>query len=209
MKYPHAYSGVKKLFISEILNTISAGLMFAAVLMVLLDGKTKLPDIDTAQFWGLATLVLLSSAVGIAAFVIQFIGLNQARKDERLFKKAMYFVIICGICTVAMMFTTGAFGKITATVDEVSTLLMNVYVITAVYSIAFQAGDAAMQKRAKLGMLFVSIPFFVAFCLQFAIVYLPDIAEILTVIGAALDFVGYVVFMIYLGIEKKALAKMA
>ena len=53
MKYPHAYSGVKKLFISEILNIISAGLMFVAVLMVLLDRKIKLPDIDTAQFWGL------------------------------------------------------------------------------------------------------------------------------------------------------------
>ena len=50
MKYPHAYSGVKKLFISEILNIISAGLMFVAVLMVLLDGKIKLPDIMIFRF---------------------------------------------------------------------------------------------------------------------------------------------------------------
>jgi FHS family L-fucose permease-like MFS transporter len=77
--------------------------MFVAVLMVLLDGKIKLPDIDTAQFWGLATLVLLSSAVGIAAFVIQFIGLNQARKDEWYFNKALYFVVICAVCTVVCM----------------------------------------------------------------------------------------------------------
>lgn len=209
MKVPNAYAGVKKLFASEVLNIISTVFLFmTSVFAVFVSDKVS-PEHHAAGYFTLLGLTAVSVATAVIAFVMQLVALNQARKDERLFKKAMYFVIICGICTVAMMFTTGAFGKITATVDEVSTLLMNVYVITAVYSIAFQAGDAAMQKRAKLGMLFVSIPFFVAFCLQFAIVYLPDIAEILTVIGAALDFVGYVVFMIYLGIEKKALAKMA
>lgn len=207
MKYPHAYSGVKKLFISEILNIISAGLMFVAVLMVLLDGKIKLPDIDTAQFWGLATLVLLSSAVGIAAFVIQFIGLNQARKDEWYFNKALYFVVICAVCTVGMTLTAGTVNSIFAAIDEVFTLLINIYAILAIFTLAEYLKDLHIQRTGKVMIVVITVLFGIALIFQIAAGFVPRRAELLGAVKAGFEFVGYIVCMVYFGMAKKMLGK--
>lgn len=207
MKYPNAYSGVKKLFFSEILNIISAGLMLAAILLVLFDGKTKLPDIDTAQFWGLASFVILSAAVGIAAFIIQIVGINRARKDEWYFNKALYFVIICTVCTVVMTLTAGTVNSIFAAIDEVFTLLINIYSILAIFTLAEYLGDARVQKSGKIMIVVITVLFGIALGLQIAAGFVPRKAELLVAIKSGFEFFGYIVCMVYFGMAKNMLGK--
>lgn len=207
MKYPNAYSGVKKLFFSEILNIISAGLMFVAIMLLMLDGKSKLPDSDSAQFWGLAAFVLLSSAVGIAAFVIQLIGLNQARKDEWYFNKALYFVIICAVCTVGMTLTAGTVNSIFAAIDEVFTLLINIYAILAIFTLAEYLKDIHIQRTGKIMIVVITVLFGIALIFQIAAGFVPRKAELLVAIKSAFEFVGYIVCMVYFGMSKNMLGK--
>lgn len=207
MKYPNAYSGVKKLFTSEILNIISAVLMFVAVLLALLDGKSKLPDVDSAQFWSLAAFVLLSAATGIAAFIIQIIGLNQARRDEWYFNKALYFVIICMVCTLVMTFTAGTVNSIFAAVDEVFTLLVNIYAILAIFTLAEYLKDTVIQKTGKIMIVVITVLFGIALILQIAAGFVPRKAEILEVIKSGFEVLGYIVCMVYFGMSKKMLGQ--
>lgn len=207
MKYPNAYSGVKKLFTSEILNIISAVLMFVAVLLALLDGKSKLPDVDSAQFWSLAAFVLLSAATGIVAFIIQIIGLNQARRDEWYFNKALYFVIICMVCTLVMTFTAGTVNSIFAAVDEVFTLLVNIYAILAIFTLAEYLKDTVIQKTGKIMIVVITVLFGIALILQIAAGFVPRKAEILGVIKSGFEVLGYIACMVYFGMSKKMLGQ--
>ena len=207
MKYPNAYSGVKKLFVSEILNIISAVLMFAGIMVALLDGRSSLPDIDTVHFWSLASLVLLSAAVGIIAFIIQLIGLNQARKDEWYFNKALYFVIICTVCTVGMTLTAGTVNSIFAAIDEVFTLLVNIYIILAIFTLAEYLKDVYIQKTGKVVIPVITVLFGAALILQIVAGFVPRKAELLVVIKSGFEVLGYTVCMVYFGMAKKMLGK--
>ena len=206
MKFPNAFSGVKKLFLAELFNIISATIMFVSAVFALFVTDDASPDNHAAGFFALIALSFVSVVFGIVAFVLQIVGANQARRDERMFKKAIYFVIICVICTLAMAFGSGMFNKISAGIDEVSTLLIHVYVIMGIFGIADQLENTAMQSRGKLTLLLITAAFAVAFVLQLVGAFMPEIAEPLSIVSAVIEFVSYIILLIYLGAAKKMFA---
>ena len=210
MKYPNAYAGVKKLFASQILHILSTVFFFASSMIWVFDTEgASGEDIDLI-FWASMGLMIAGVVLSVIGFFLQLVGLNRARRDERLFKKAMYFVIICAVCTVSLLFGSGMFGKIMAGIDEVSTLLIFVYIFIAVFNLADQLGDMGMQKKGKWALLLVTVMFGAAFVLQIVMAFIPDLVEIvenLAVLGNILEFVGYIVALLYIGAAKKMLAK--
>ena len=201
----NAYSGVSKVFASEILNILSTLVMFAATLYaVTLSDDIKI-DTNPVQVFTLFGLTVASSLFGIIAFIVQLVGLNQARRDEKLFKKAMYFVGICALCTIALTFSRGMFGRICAGIDEISTLLIHVFIIIGIFAIADRLENTSMQKSGKIILLFVSIMFIAAFFLQIASSIAPEYLENFAFVSTILEFAGYVLGTVYVGMAKKML----
>lgn len=210
MKYPNAYAGIKKVFASQILHILSTLFSFASSMILVFDKEAASWEDFNPFFWASMGLMTAGVVLSVVAFILQLVGLNRARRDERLFKKAMYFVIICAVCTVSLLFGSGMFGKIMAGIDEVSTLLIFVYIFIAVFNLADQLGDMGMQKKGKLALLLVTVMFGVAFVLQIVMAFIPDLVEVvenLAVLGTILEFIGYIVALLYIGAAKKMLAK--
>ncbi|MBR1481897.1 MAG: hypothetical protein IJ598_02895 [Ruminococcus sp.] len=208
MKYPKAYSGIKKVFASEILNIISTVIVFLTSVFSVYVRDDVTFENDPAGFFALLGLTGGSVLFALIAFILQLVGFNQARKEERLFKKCIYFVIICAVCTVAMMFTGGMFNKICAGIDEVSTLLVNVYLIMGIYTLAENLENPSMQKRGKVVLLIVTILFGSALALQIVMAFMPEFAENLNVVNAIIEFVGYIICLVYVGMGVRMLSKL-
>lgn len=212
MRFPNAYTGVKKVFTAQILSLISTVFFFAeAAIALFITEEISLDENETAFFVILA-MTVTGTVLAIISFVVQLVGLNQARRDERLFKKAMYFVIICAICTVAILFGGGMFGRIAAGIDEVSTLLIFVYIFISIYTLAEQLGNVGMQKMGKLALLIVTVVFGSALLIQITVAFIPymeDMVETLSFVSVILEFVGYITALIYIGMAKKMLSKAA
>ena len=206
MKYPNAYAGTNKLYKSELLNIISTVLMLAALVFALFTGEDSPSDDMSVFFLAFTVLSIISGVIGIIAFILQFVGINQARKDEPLFKNAIYFIVICFICTLALTVSNGMFGRICAGIDEVSTLLINVYVIIGIYNLADLLNHQAVQRRGKLTLLLMTIFFGITFVLHLVRAFIPEIADNLGVIGTLLELAGYIISLMYLGKARKMLA---
>ncbi len=210
MIFPNAKAGVKKLFAAQLLNLISTLFFLAgAMLTVFVTGELS-PEKNETAFFIFLGLLAAGTVLSVIGFIIQIIGLNQARRDERLFKKAIYFVIVCAVCTVALMFGNGMFAKIFSGIDEVSTLLIYVYIFLGIYTLAESLGDAFMQKGGKLVLLIVTVMFASALLMQIVAAFIPyreTIVENLDVLTYLVEFIGYITALIYIGMANRMLSK--
>ena len=209
MIFPNAYTGVKKLFASQILHILSTVFFFVSAVWL---AASPEPESDAFDYvaWITIGTSLAGVVMGVIAFLLQLVGLNQARRDERLFKKAMYFVIVCASCTIALLFGRGMFSRIASGVDEISTLLIYVYIFISVFNLAEQLGNTTVQKRGKLALLFVTVLFGAAFLINIFVAFIPeqvDIVENLSVISTICEFIGYIVALLYIGTARRMLVK--
>lgn len=208
MRFPNASKGVKKLFVSELFNIISTILVFAvAVFSTQVSDNVSLENGDNEAYI-LIGFFAASTFFSVIAFIVQLVGLNQARRDEKLFKKAMYFVLICGVSTIVLSFSGyGMFGRIFAGIDEISTLLVNVYIIISIHGLADQLGNKRIQTHGKVTLLIVTIMFAVTFFFQLAMAIAPEITENLSVVNSMIEFVGYFVILVFLFSSARMFAK--
>lgn len=209
MIFPNAYTGVKKLFASQILHILSTVFFFVSAVWLAASPEPEGDALDYVAWITIGTS-LAGVVMGVIAFLLQLVGLNQARRDERLFKKAMYFVIVCAACTIALLFGRGMFSRIASGVDEISTLLIYVYIFISVFNLAEQLGNTSVQKRGKLALLFVTVLFGAAFLINIFVAFIPeqvDIVENLSVISTICEFIGYIVALLYIGTARRMLAK--
>ena len=204
MKYSNAYSGVKKFFVSEVLNVIASVIYLAETLFYLLVGS-KSVSADTAIFT--FSLMFIGGIVGLIAFILQIAGLSQARKDEPLFKTAFTFVIVGIICTVIATVTAGTFSNIFSGANEVVTLLVSVYLILGVYSLALKFDDKAVQRSGKLTTIVASAVFAIAVAAEIIGIFTPAVNNVFDTVCAALNLFGYAVFLTYLARAKKMFVK--
>lgn len=205
MTFPKAYAGVKKLYTSEFLNILSTVIAFVAYVLAFYLPDNATFDTDPGLFTFMVILAI-STVISVIAFIMQVIGLNQARKEEKMFRNAMAFVIVCAICTLLSLFFVGTFGNVAACIDVGATLLVNVYVITGVYVIAYQWQNNAMMLRCKVMMAPIVTVFALALLARVIASAFPEIDHPLSIAQSVLEFIGYIVFLVFLGFSKKMLA---
>ena len=108
MKYPNAAKGIKKIFVAEILSIVAAVLLLAIVIMMAtsnvdtsMSGEAVTQALETAKVG--APFAILSIAMMVfmlASYVLNFIGIATASKDEAGFKRARWMLLVslaCGI----------------------------------------------------------------------------------------------------------------
>ena len=108
MKYPNAFSGVKKLHIAAILDAITTILLIVAgvAAFALYFASNNGSDAATIDAFGITTLAtgLPAALLAIVASILNFIGLFQASKDEPKFKIAFYLSIATLVVSIASGF---------------------------------------------------------------------------------------------------------
>lgn len=163
MKFPNAYDGIKKLFAAEILEIISVitGVVAGvAGLFAYGADQTSHPDVAEnaamiAVIFGIITGVLL-----IAASIINFIGLNNAAKDEPEFKNAVMAVIVSIVLSVVGVILPESAKAITAVLDTATTAI-SVYVsytvVKGICNLAERLNDKALVEEGKKIITYIVI----------------------------------------------------
>ncbi|MER2080311.1 MAG: hypothetical protein ABS876_02160 [Ruminococcus sp.] len=203
MRFPNGHKGVKKLFASEILNIAATLLFFATAVISIINSKKSSDDrYLTAVF----VLLLFAGIVAIVSFLLQIIGINQARKDGRYFGTALIFLFAGIPADIVASVTQGTFRNIFSSINEVLTLLVTVYIILGIYDLAEKLENKNLMLHGKV-VLFLSASVFAAAVLFRTVpVFVPRTESLFNLIVAVMEFIGYLVFLIYLGRARKMLS---
>ena len=203
MRFPNGHKGVKKLFASEILNIAATLLFFATAVISIINSKKSSDDrYLTAVF----VLLLFAGIVAIVSFLLQIIGINQARKDGRYFGTALIFLFAGIPADIVAPMTEGTFRNIFSSINEVLTLLVTVYIILGIYDLAEKLENKNLMLHGKV-VLFLSASVFAAAVLFRTVpVFVPRTESLFNLIVAVMEFIGYLVFLIYLGRARKMLS---
>ena len=155
MRFPNGHKGVKKLFASEILNIAATLLFFATAVISIINSKKSSDDrYLTAVF----VLLLFAGIVAIVSFLLQIIGINQARKDGRYFGTALIFLFAGIPADIVASVTQGTFRNIFSSINEVLTLLVTVYIILGIYDLAEKLENKNLMLHGKV-VLFLRVRF--------------------------------------------------
>ena len=206
MRFPKGYAGVKKLFASEILNIISTLLSFVTSIIIIIFSK-KISNPNYLPF-----VVIPMMAVGLTAliaFIMQLVGLNQARKDDLYFRTAFIFVFVGVAASIVSFLTGGTFGNIFESISAVASLIVSVYTILGIYDFADEMGNTNVMLHGKIALFVGATSFAVSVIFHIIPVFIPRIEYIFDLFSSVLEFAAYFVFLIYLGRAKNMLSEKA
>ena len=199
MRYPHAHSGVKKLFICELIAIIASTLAVVGSILAAIGLKK-----DALLLTG-GSLLLASGIALVVVFILQLVGLHQAGKDETQIKYAFYLTIlgiVLGVVSAILGSLTKSKGieiaqAFVEAAETVATLLASYYVLAGIASLANKLGDKAMAKRGKALANWVIIFFLVSTVFDlFGVILKTYPAEWLTVVAVILAIVAEIAKLI-------------
>ncbi len=211
MKFPNAYSGVKKLYTAEILALIGVvALLIAAFAALVMVGAAEAEEagIGAASLGAAAVFGLIGGVLAIIAFILQIIGLNAGGKDEPLFKTALSFAVAGIVVQALASFVPSEIVQdIANTFVPLAQVLLIYYVISAIRSLAEKLGNSELVEKAKGVVTVVFVTFAVQILAKVLgqFVLTGKIGGIVEIVGYVLEIVQFIVYLSYLSKAKKML----
>ena len=214
MRFPNAYKGVSKLFLAEILMLIGSvvGIIAAILLLAAYSSDPNGLVEGAVATMGVSSIVMVvSSVLAVIGFVLNIVGLVQAKKDDNGFKFALIFALICIALSIVSTILANVNPNVAGWMEFVVTifeLAVFEYVVLGIMSLANQLGDQGMASfGAKVRML-ISILYIVLLIIRlFSNINVTFAGVVGVVVGAILELVVYIGYLIYLAKAKKMLAK--
>ena len=213
MRFPNAYKGVSKLFLAEILMLIGSvvGIIAAILLLAAYSSDPNGLVEGAVATMGVSSIVMVASSVlAVIGFVLNIVGLVQAKKDDDGFKLALIFALICIALSIVSSILANVNPNFAGWMEFVVTifeLCVFEYVVVGVMSLANQLGDQGMVSfGAKVRML-ISILYIVLLIIRLFGNINVTFAGVVGIVGAILELVVYIGYLIYLAKAKKMLAK--
>ncbi len=211
MKFPNAYSGVKKLYTAEILALIGVvALLIAAFAALVMVGAAEAEEagIGAASLGAAAVFGLIGGVLAIIAFILQIIGLNAGGKDEPLFKTALSFAVAGIVVQALASFVPSEIVQdIANTFVPLAQVMLIYYVISAIRSLAEKLGNSELVEKAKgvVTVVFVTFGVQVLAKVLGQFVLTGKIGGIVEIVGYVLEIVQFIVYLSYLSKAKKML----
>ena len=205
MQFPNALSGVKKIFLAEIISLAATALGLVVSAIFAAENST----VNEA----IAILSIAVMVVSLIAFIIKLIGLNEARKDEVGFSKA-FFIVFAGIIVsvIGSFFAEGSLGgDLFKTLGNICEFLITFFIIGGIMNLAEKLNDAEMIAKGKKILAMVITAWAIAIVAGLVGTLLGGsdtalaIAGVLIIISAVVEVVAYVIYLIYLAKAKKML----
>lgn len=213
MKLPNAASGVKKIFIAEILQLIAVllitvGLVIsgAAVVAAVSSGKAT-AGMGGALTGGMA-MILGASILPIIGFILNLVGLKQAAKDEPDYmNKAFWCIIITVILTIIAGIMQGVGWKGGAAVfDVISSICEALAIIFCIMGVSEVTQNISRQDVADLGPKVIVIAAIAMFISIIASIVGHAIGGVAVTIASVLMIVAYIVYIVFLAKASSALS---
>lgn len=204
MKFPHAYKGVKLIFVAEIIAIVVSVLALISSIFVSIGSAAAAS----------ATLILVSGIVGIVVFVIQLVGLFQGARESREFRIALWITligIIASLVSAILQSIEATKGlspilfAVLTTVAAVADLLVVIFVLFGISTLAESLGNGEMSERGRRLAMYVIVIYIISlifgFIPGFSVYVNPGVRllfSIFAITSAVLEIVIYVLTLIYL-----------
>ena len=217
MRFPNAFSGVKKIWLAELLMLLAA--VVGIVLIVVVATNSTLVGeqdiiINESAKTPISILGIFSAVIALVAFVLNLIGLIIARKDDGAFKIALLVTVLGIIASAisAIWSNNAGLVKWLDTALTIFSMLASYYVLTGIANLAEQIPDAAtkslaLKSRTLVEGTFCATAIFKLIINIFKIQDGSTIYTILSIVALVLELVSYILYLRALSKGKKMLAK--
>jgi hypothetical protein len=217
MRFPNAFRGVKKIWLAELLMLLAA--IVGIVLIVVIAANSSLVGEEVivnedAVKTPAAILGIGTALIALVAFVLNLLGLINARKDDSAFSIALLVTLLGIVASVISSIWSGNQGlvKWMDTVLTICSMFASYYVLTGIANLAEQFPDEATKALALKSRTLVEGTFCATaiFKLIISIFKIQDgstIYTILSIVALVLELVSYVLYLRALSKGKKMLAK--
>ena len=207
MNFPNAHKGVKKIFTAEIIAIFAAILLLCGAVTTLV--LSKMESIPEATVPAVAALLTLLCGLGLAAasFILNLVGILQAKKDENNFYYAFVFVIIPIITSVfAAIFSKNSYVQsISDGVRNICEVIVMIMIIGGIRELANKLGRQDMVNSANRAYRIITAVYvllIIARVIEVVFDFLPMMvtaAGILSIIAGVLNIVAHVYYFVFLG----------
>ena len=217
MRFPNAFRGVKKIWLAELLMLLAA--IVGIVLIVVIAANSSLVGEEVivnedAVKTPAAILGIGTALIALVAFVLNLLGLINARKDDSAFSIALFVTLLGIVASVISSIWSGNQGlvKWMDTVLTICSLFASYYVLTGIANLAEQFPDPktkalALKSRTLLEGTFCATAIFKLIINIFKIQDGSTIYTILSIVALVLELVSYILYLRALSKGKKMLAK--
>ena len=218
MKFPNAFSGVKKIFVAEILSIIAAVLVLIFGIVGLSSvaagasaaaaqseaGITgALVGFGFAAFFGIASGIVL-----IIAYILQLVGVINGMKDEPAFKTSLIFIIVALACSIISSVASGnaTVSSIFSVIQNIAQLCVTLFIIQGIRNLADKLGNTAVSDKGRKIYMLIAIIFGISILANIIALFAPAIASILSIVASVISIVQIIIFLTFLSNAKKMLA---
>lgn len=218
MKYPNALNGLKKIYSAEILNLIVGILMLVMSVFGLMAFDESLPKEQAEQYVLITGILLTASFIIMAiAYIMTFVGVKKAAKDEPVFKNAFTWILVglvlsLGTSILSNFVSVEKFERYINLGNRLASILVTVYIIIGVTTLAERIGDHEQVRRGSRLQNIIIFEYAISAVLEllskFESQKVPEtIMEICGVVAAVLMVIAYFTFLKLLSRARKMLEK--
>lgn len=210
MKYPNAYSGMTKIYISEIIALIASIIM--VICSVFLMACYNDPDL-IVETWIFSAAVLVVLGVFVFSYILQIIGIVRATKDEPAFRVSLIAIIAALVITVLECIFFEGNDVITFVLEiasDVAQFFLVHYIIHGIMHISEHLGRDDISKKGKriFTVIYIAIGFEIIVRI-FEMIFGKELGEQLSmpfgIVANILKVVEYILFLSYIVKAKKLL----
>ena len=217
MRFPNAFRGIKKIWLAELLMLLAAVIGIVLIVVIAANSTLVGEEIvvnEDAVRTPAAILGIGTALIALVAFVLNLLGLINARKDDSAFSIALFVTLLGIVASVISSIWSGNQGlvKWMDTVLTICSLFASYYVLTGIANLAEQYPDEAtkalaLKSRTLLEGTFCATAIFKLIINIFKIQDGSTIYTILSIVALVLELVSYVLYLRALSKGKKMLAK--
>lgn len=197
MNYPSAASGLKMMFLAQILTIVGAVVTVVGAMLAVV----------TAGI--LSIVMLLGSLLVLAAGILDIVGLYKAGADDQGYRGALIFALIAVVVGVIMGWVdqSSIFYTLLSIVDSILTFLVVNAVCQTTGNLLHSMGkDDLAEKGNTVSKLYLICTVITVVCaLVGAIPVINILAGLAGIVGGVITIVGYVLYLIFLSNGGKAL----
>lgn len=215
MQFTKAESGIRKIFISQILFIIgfATSLITAVVSMLVhtMNGETQ-NQIVLTPFT--SYLNYFSISIMMIGFIMMLIGVFIACVDDENFKVALYSIVFgVALAIISIVWSSvDAVGTITNLLTTLTSYLAILYIIQGIRNLAQKLERNDIEKKGSFLYKLFSVLYIFETCITISLLILSDISAIipffiLQIVGDITSFFQNLLFMLYLGKAKRMLKK--
>ena len=143
-------------------------------------------------------LGFVSMILAIVAYIMQIVGVNEAKTDDEGFDNALMFIIAGIIVSVVGAFFEGWISSVLSLAVKVLEVIVIICIINGVRSLAQKSGNTKIDNNGKTVCTVVIVLAVMAILVSFADIFVPSISLLLTLITGCLNIAKTVVFVVYL-----------